>query len=353
MSRMQRCWWAAPALVLSCLSASAQTPLAPPPASVVPAPAAAGIAARVNGQPIPETAVQRALERVPPAKKDEARKQILDFLIDNVLIDQYLLQLGQYGIDKAEIDKREEQVRSDLKKQNKDFGKMLEEMKLTEAELREQIAADAHWTNFCKAEATDAKVKQLFDSEKDVFDGTLVRARHILRTPPMNDPKAVEAETALLLDLKKKIEARVQAGMAALPMDTDNLTRETHRRELMDDAFADAAKVNSQCPSKAQGGDVDYFQRSGKMVEPFSKAAFALKPMQMSDVVQTQFGVHLILQTDRKPGLDVKFEEIKDDVREEYCDRMREHIVAQVKPRAKIEITPAPRTDTLPAPTPK
>ena len=50
--------------------------------------------------------------------------------------------------------------------------------------------------------------------------------------------------------------------------------------------------------------------------------------MQMSDVVQTQFGVHLILQTDRKPGLDVKFEDIKEDVRDEYCDRMKDQIIA-------------------------
>lgn len=353
MCRMRRCWWAVLALVLSCLSASAQTPAAPPPAAGTYSPASPGIAARVNGQPIPETAVQRALDRVPPAKKDETRPKVLDAFIDNILIDQYLLQLPQYGVDKAEVDKREEQVRAELKKQNKDFGKMLEEMKLTEAELREQIAADARWTNFCTAEATDAKLKQLFDSEKEVFDGTLVRARHILLTPPMNDPKAVEEATAHLRELKKKIETRVAAGMAAVPTDIDNLTREKHRRELLDDAFADAAKNNSQCPSKAQGGDVDYFQRSGKMVEPFSKAAFALKPFQMTDVVPTQFGVHLILQTDRRPGLEVKFEEIKEDVKDEFCDRLREQLLTKIKPRAKIEITPAPKTEAPPLQAPK
>ena len=49
---------------------------------------------------------------------------------------------------------------------------MLEEMKLTEAELREQIAADLRWNKFCDAQADDAKLKQLFDSEKELFDGT-------------------------------------------------------------------------------------------------------------------------------------------------------------------------------------
>ena len=52
------------------------------------------------------------------------------------------------------------------------------------------------------------------------------------------------------------------------------------------------------------------------MVEPFARAAFALKPYTMSDVVQTQFGCHLILVTDRKAGQEVKFADVKDEVRE-------------------------------------
>ena len=148
MRRIQCCWWTAPVLVLSCLSASAQPPAPSPPVPSL-APAAFGVAARVNGQPIPESAVDRALDRVPPAKRDEARKQILDFLVENVLLDQYVLQLPQYAVEKKEIDAKEEEVRAELKKQNKEFPKMLEEMKLTEAELREQIAADLRWTRFC------------------------------------------------------------------------------------------------------------------------------------------------------------------------------------------------------------
>ena len=98
---------------------------------------------------------------------------------------------------------------------------------------------------------------------------------------------------------------------------------------------------------------MDYFQRSGKMVEPFAKAAFALKPFQMSDVVQTQFGVHLILLTDRKPGLDVKYADVKGDVKDEFCDQLRDQVVAKLKPRANIVIMPAPKTSALPAPMPK
>ena len=82
------------------------------------------------------------------------------------------------------------------------------------------------------------------------------------------------------------------------------------------------------------------------MVEPFAKAAFALKTYQMSDVVQTQFGYHLILVIDRKPGMEKKFEEIKGDVQDVFCDRLHDSLVATLKPKAKIEIMPAPAAPT-------
>ena len=60
------------------------------------------------------------------------------------------------------------------------------------------------------------------------------------------------------------------------------------------------------------------------MVAPFSQAAFSLQPFQMSDVVKTQFGYHLILVTERKPGREVKFEDVKEMVKEELDRQMRE-----------------------------
>jgi peptidyl-prolyl cis-trans isomerase C len=60
--------------------------------------------------------------------------------------------------------------------------------------------------------------------------------------------------------------------------------------------FGEAAKQNSDCPSSAQGGDLGSFSR-GMMVPEFEDAAFALEVGSTSDVVETDFGYHLIMRT--------------------------------------------------------
>jgi peptidyl-prolyl cis-trans isomerase C len=335
MRRTPRPWLAVPVLALSWLPALAQAP----PSSGA-APPAQGVVATVNGVPITETALQRSLDRVLPAKRAEARSEVLDYLIDNALLDQYLLQL-QIAVDAKDVEKRIEEMRAELKKRNKDFDKFLQEIKVTEPELRQHVAAEMRWDKFTDQQGTDKVLRETFEANKEMFDGTLVRARHILLTPPANDAKECEAARQQLLKIKKDIEAHVAAGLAKLPANADNLAREKARVTLTDEAFAAAAKEKSVCESKADDGDVGWFQRAGIMVEPFARAAFALKPYQMSDVVKTTFGYHLILATDRKPGREVKFEEVKEEVREVYRDRLRETVVAQMRKKAEIKLTPA------------
>ena len=338
-----RSWLASLACVCAVAGAAvaqqAPTPLARPAAP--PARPANAVAATVNGQTIYEAAVQRGLKRVPAEHHTEARPEILNYLIDNALIDQYLVQI-RIAVDQKEVDKRIAEMKETIKKQKGDYDKVLKDLALTEAELRQHIAADLRWDKFAQTRATDKALLDLFTANKEMFDGSMVHARHILieLPPATRDAAKVAKAKATLASIKKQIEAQVATGLAKLPAGTPPVERERARCKLTDDAFAEAARKNSACPSKAKGGDIDWFGRVGDMVDPFARAAFALKEYQMSDVVETQFGYHLLLLLQRKPGKPVKFEDIKKDVKDVYCERLREGMIGQLRQRATISISP-------------
>jgi parvulin-like peptidyl-prolyl isomerase len=330
--------WAVPALLLTGLPAAAQTPGAAPAAPAA-SPTGTGDAARVNGQPIPEFAVERALRGIPATQRSQVREEILNLLIDNQLVEQYLLQM-RVQVDDQAVEKRLEEIKAEAKKEKKDFDQKLKESQLGVDELRGFIRADLRWEAFAAGQADEAKHKAYFEANKEMFDGSEVRASHILLVPAANDANAGDAAAAKLRQLKQQIEAETAAGMAKLPADADGLAREKERQRLLEAGFATAAKKESACPSKEMGGDVGWFRRAGAMVEPFSRAAYACKPYQMTEPVKTQFGYHLILVTARKPGKEAKYEDVKNDVRNVYGEKLREAVVMMMRERAKIEITP-------------
>jgi peptidyl-prolyl cis-trans isomerase C len=332
MRRIRSLWLSALAIALLSASGRAQEKST---AAAMPT----GNAALVNGQPISEVAVQRALKRVPSARHAEARPEILNFLIDNALIEQYLVA-QHVPVGEKDVDAKVKQVADEVKKEGSTFEKLLQDLMLTETELRAQISAQLRWEKFAADQSTDQALHDLFDNNHDMFDGTTVHARHILLAPAEGKPGAAEEIRIRLAGLKKQMEEEIAQGLAKLPASTDNLEREKMRAKLTEQAFITVATKDSDCPSKEQGGDLGWFPRAGNMVEPFAKAAFSLKPGQISDVVTTQFGHHLILVLERRPGKEIKFDDIKDDVREVYGDRLRESLLARLRPAATITIIP-------------
>jgi parvulin-like peptidyl-prolyl isomerase len=241
-----------------------------------------------------------------------------------------------------DVEDRFQQILSDIKKNGGVAEKVFQDMMLSEPEIRAQITADLRWDKYANSQATDQVLRELFTKNPEMFDGTMVRGRHILLTPPADAAAQQKAKAQLLL-FKQQIEQKVAEGLAKLPPGTDNLTREKARTRLTEESFAEIARKESACPSKAQGGELGWFPRAGTMVEPFAQAAFALKPYEMTDAVVTKFGCHLILCTDRRPGKETKFEEVKEYVKEVYGDRLRDAITAQLRPQSKIVIGPPPK----------
>jgi peptidyl-prolyl cis-trans isomerase D len=95
-------------------------------------------------------------------------------------------------------------------------------------------------------------------------------------------------------------------------------------------SFAELARKNSQDPgSAASGGDLGFFAR-GAMVKPFEDAAFGMQKGQIGDVVESDFGYHVIQLTDIKPGRQRSFEDARPELETEYRQQTAQRRFAEV-----------------------
>jgi parvulin-like peptidyl-prolyl isomerase len=106
--------------------------------------------------------------------------------------------------------------------------------------------------------------------------------------------------------------------------------------------FGELAKKNSEDEQSAKnGGDLDYFGR-GRMVPEFDQVAFTLKPGEISDVVTTQFGYHIIKLTEKKDAAPIPLEQVKPQVLEFLTNQKKQQrvdgFIEDAKKRAKIEV---------------
>ncbi|MBL8821428.1 MAG: peptidylprolyl isomerase [Planctomycetia bacterium] len=313
-----------------------------------------GTAATVNGEIITEAALQRELKFAAPQDASKLRASILNNLIDMTLIDQYL-RATKVEASPTEIEARFQKMQEEAKKEGQmDLKQLLEKLGVTEVELRTMLTADLRWENFVKAQADDAKLEQFFNGNKVMFDGTEVHGRHILLAVKADAPATEkQAAAAKLKEYKAEIVKRANELAAKIDSNADTVTKSKATIDATENAFAEVATRVSECPSKKNGGDLGFFPRIGVMVEGFSATAFSLEPGTISEVIETQFGYHVILCVERKAGQDVKFADQKEQVKEVYGERLKLVMVPQLRQRAQIVITPTGPSEAINAPTGK
>ncbi len=202
------------------------------------------------------------------------------------------------------------------------FTQALTEAGITHDTLKEKIREQLMVRKFIKTEFEDKitvsekQVKDFYDGNPKLFEKPeRVKASHILVKVAPGAPDA-DKDAA-----RKKIE-------------------DVQKRLKNKEDFATIAKEVSQCGTASRGGDLGYFER-GQMVPPFEKTAFALSPGELSGIVETQFGYHVIKVFDKQKGGATPLEESKDDItnhlKQKQMDEDIQAYLENAKKAAKIE----------------
>lgn len=290
------------------------------------------VLATVNGDGITRGEIVQFLSKYElPANIDTAEiyKTAIDVLANTRLVMQSV-KAAKVSVSPAEIDAEVEKLKTALAEQKTDLAKVLAESGRSMEELRQELEQFLLWKKYVTREATDAVLNKFIAENKAVFHGDQVRASHILlKLDPDAKPEAKEAARKKLLDIKQQIA-------------TGKMT------------FAEAANKFSEDEGNKEkvGGDLGLFYRKGQFIEPFAAAAFGLKKGDMSDVVETPFGLHLILVTERKDGkpVDPNDPNVKNAALDAFAQERQEQLVSSAKKTAKIDIKPVPADLFPPAP---
>ncbi len=215
--------------------------------------------------------------------------RVLDDLISSELLHQSSTAKG-FVPTAAELDAQVAQIRSQLPEQAQ-FDQVLAAQGLNEETLREMMIRDLGIQKLIESEfASEVEVtaeqKQTFYQENG---------------EQMKEPEQVRLSHILVgADENATPEQREQAKKK---------TEDIRTRAVAGEDFAALASENSDDPgSKANGGELSWVSR-GDTVPPFEAAAFALSPGEISEVVETRYGYHVIKLAERKEGGTIPFEQ--------------------------------------------
>jgi peptidyl-prolyl cis-trans isomerase C len=289
---------------------------------------------RVNGeeitrgeiQKVMNAAMQQAGGQIPPQQLQQMQAQMYDNireqLITKNLMDAAIAD-ANIVVTEEDLAAAMEEIKSsvppgqDLETALAAAGTTLEE--LTE-NVKEQLASRQLIESKTEgiADATEEEAREFYDSNPDRFKKPeSVSASHILIKTAETDTDEAKAEKKAKLE---KIRSDIAAGTTT---------------------FEDAATANSDCPSKAQGGSLGTFGK-GQMVPEFEVAAFTQEINEVGDIVETQFGYHIIRVTERNDAGVVDFEEAKEQIMAFLTNQKKQEAVTEfiksLRDSATIEV---------------
>jgi peptidyl-prolyl cis-trans isomerase SurA len=231
-------------------------------------------------------AMQAKLDLSQPGLKDTLENQILDRMID----DKVLLVQAQGDTSITVTNKEvEDALTTQIQRIRSQFA--------SEDAFQAQLRAEGLTLKTLKSQYRDEVRNQLLkekfiqqELEKvHVSSGEVMEFYQANRDSLPDKPAGVKLAHILISTAPSKATLDSLYNYAAL----------IRKKALEGEDFATLAKTYSQDPSASDGGDLGWFSK-GTMVPEFEDAAFALQPGQISDIVQTQFGYHIIKCTGRK-----------------------------------------------------
>jgi peptidyl-prolyl cis-trans isomerase C len=285
--------------------------------------------AKVNGDVIGKTEFEGAIHSVearagrpvPAEQRDQVYRSVLDDLVAYRLLRQ---EARRRQVPVADVDL--ETRLGGLRKQfgtEQAFELALKAQHTTLEKLREDARSDLMVNKLLqdevlsKIQVKPGDISSFYEKNPDKFQQPeMVHASHILViVPPEADAKT-----------KGALKARAVEALKAAKAGKD---------------FAALARQYSQDGSAAKGGDLGFFPR-GQMVPAFEQAAFSLAPGQVSDLVATQFGFHIIKVLERRAGGTVPFAQAAPKI-QEYLEQQAQSekgkaFVDSLKAKGTVEI---------------
>jgi peptidyl-prolyl cis-trans isomerase C len=288
-----------------------------------------GNVAVVNGTPITQEefdremiAVEEVIEASGSVLSDTEMADVKEMVLEKIIRYELLYQECQ----KEKVEVTEAEINERLNKQKSQFAndaafqhrlaELGKDEELYKHQIRRELAIQHLINRKFKPTVTDGEARDYYNSNPDKYKEreTQVKASHIL----------ISVDSGA--DQSRKAAARKQI-------------EDLLDRVKSDQDFAALAKQYSECPSGAQGGDLGFFSE-GQMVKPFEKAAFAMEPGETSDIVETQFGYHIIRVTDKIGP--VTFDEAKDDIkrtlRKQKIAESYNRFYAEVREKADVDV---------------